>query len=341
MKEGARGFGPNDRRGTDDKESARDFVLWKAYTEQDGEVRYESSFGPGRPGWHIECSAMINKILGPTIDIHAGGVDLVFPHHQNEIAQSEAYTGQEFCKYWVHNGFVNINNEKMSKSLKNFKTLRQLADKPEDARAFRYMVVTAQYRSPLNFMPDSLTSARQSLKRLDKFSMKIKAIADSGEVITSVETDAYVQEATEKCIEDFEAAMCDDMNTPRAIAALFSLVSKGEKLMKGTVPELAPLSSTNAAHVAETVRKLDSVLGVFYDVPTAYFSTAAAVEPIDEPLDFDSLEPNVQELLAARVRAKVDKDWASADKTRDDLLELGLRVKDTKDSGRGFEVFRV
>lgn len=124
MEDGAGGFGPNERRGTDEKENSRDFALWKAFSEQDGDVAWDTVFGKGRPGWHIECSAMCNRLLGPTIDIHAGGVDLVFPHHQNEIAQSEAFSGQQFSRYWIHNGFVNINNEKMSKSLKNFKTLR-------------------------------------------------------------------------------------------------------------------------------------------------------------------------------------------------------------------------
>eukprot|EP01038_Epipyxis_sp_PR26KG_P012243 gene12243-16409_t len=145
LKEGAGGFGPNERRGTIDKESNRDFVLWKSSNQDDTQdVTWDTTFGPGRPGWHIECSAMCNKLLGPTIDIHAGGVDLVFPHHQNEIAQSEAYSGKQFSRFWIHNGFVNINNEKMSKSLKNFKTLRDIVTVPNDARAFRFMVITSQ-----------------------------------------------------------------------------------------------------------------------------------------------------------------------------------------------------
>lgn len=144
MLDGAGGAGPNSRRGTEDKDDARDFVLWKAFQTQDGEVAWDSDFGKGRPGWHIECSAMCCKLLGETIDIHAGGVDLVFPHHQNEIVQSEAHSGKIYANYWMHNGFVNINNEKMSKSLKNFKTLRDIAKSPVEARAFRYLVVTSQ-----------------------------------------------------------------------------------------------------------------------------------------------------------------------------------------------------
>ena len=141
MLEGGGASGPNEKKGVDEKESPRDFALWKAFVPQDGEVVWDSPFGRGRPGWHIECSAMCNCLLGPTIDIHAGGVDLVFPHHQNEVAQSEAFSGETFCNYWVHNGFVNINNEKMSKSLKNFKTLRDIAQTPFDARAFRYVLL--------------------------------------------------------------------------------------------------------------------------------------------------------------------------------------------------------
>lgn len=145
MIEGSGGSGPVERRGSDDKESPQDFALWKAYNaEIDRDVVWDVKFGRGRPGWHIECSAMCCKLLGPTIDIHAGGIDLVFPHHQNEIAQTEAFTGQEFSKYWFHNGFVNVDNVKMSKSLQNFKTLRDIATTPSDARAFRYLVVTSQ-----------------------------------------------------------------------------------------------------------------------------------------------------------------------------------------------------
>lgn len=145
IKEGAGGGGPNERKGTSDKENERDFVLWKAFTPGDGEVVWDSQFGRGRPGWHIECSAMINALLGrATIDLHAGGVDLMFPHHSNEIAQSEAYSGNKMCNCWIHNGFVNINNEKMSKSLQNFKTLRDIATTPFDARAFRFMIIAAQ-----------------------------------------------------------------------------------------------------------------------------------------------------------------------------------------------------
>ena len=344
MKDGAGGFGPNERRGTDDKESARDFALWKAFTEQDGEVAWDSAFGRGRPGWHIECSAMAHKLLGPTIDIHAGGVDLVFPHHENEIAQSEAFSGKTFCDCWIHNGFVNINNEKMSKSLKNFKTLRDIARTAVDARAFRFMVVTAQYRAPLNFNPDTLSSATNSLKRIDKVVTSLKASADvdsgsgSNNQLSEVVNLDIIDNLCSEVIAGFESAMCDDMNTPRAVACLFKLVSESEKAIKSS-----SITAPKATKLLNAFGKIDSVFGLFYDVPPAYFSTAAEAEmksfaPL-APLSQDNIPLEVAELILSRKTFKNQKDFVKADDIRETLLSMGFVIKDIK--GGDTEVYSV
>jgi len=337
---GAGGFGPNERRGSGDKENARDFVLWKRCGEHEA-VGYDSVFGRGRPGWHIECSAMIDKLLGKTIDIHAGGVDLVFPHHQNEIAQSECCSGEPLCKYWVHNGFVNINNEKMSKSLKNFKTLRDIATTANDARAFRFMVVSAQYRGPLNFTPDTLKAAISSLKRIDRVIGRLDKLARGEEAPTAASDTPRkaldLKEVMETSVEAFEKAMCDDMNTPRATAALFSLIGAAEKAMKGGL-----VDGEAANDVLITIRRMDQVFGILYTVPQSYFTGESAGDSVrasDEAIPLGSLPEEVAALAAARASAKADKDWSAADKARDDLTVLGYRIKDGKDGT--YEILRL
>lgn len=337
---GAGTFGPNERRGSSDKENVRDFVLWKTCGAEDA-VGYNSPFGRGRPGWHIECSAMIDKLLGPTIDVHAGGVDLVFPHHQNEIAQSECYSGEPLCKYWVHNGFVNINNEKMSKSLKNFKTLRDIAKAPSDARAFRFMVVSAQYRAPLNFTPETLKAAINSLKRIDRVVGRLAKIAAGEETLEPSTGDLKraidIKEEVSIAMGSFERSMCDDMNTPRASAALFGLLGAAEKLIKAGV-----LSTSEAAMVEAAIHEMDRVFGILYDVQTAYFgedANAGATQKEDRTLVLDELPQDVRDLVVARVDAKVAKDWVAADAARDELAARGYGVKDNKDGS--YDVFRV
>jgi len=351
MQEGAGGFGPNDRRGQDEKENARDFALWKAFSAQDGEVVWDSPFGRGRPGWHIECSAMCHCLLGPTIDIHAGGVDLVFPHHTNEVAQSEAFSGEPFSKYWLHNGFVNINNEKMSKSLKNFKTLRDIATSPFDARAFRFMVVTAQYRNPLNFTPDTLKAAINSLRRIDKLVNELTQAASGGGASSEAastlanetgEEDKALMSAATAALVSFDEAMCDDMNTPRASAALFGLVGGAEKaLKKGLV------SRSTASSVLLAIRKMDEIFGVLYQVPTAYFAastngaastSAAAGAGGSGALAAADVPESVALLVAQRSELKAQKKYAEADAVRAQISALGFTIKDGKG---GVEVFRL
>jgi cysteinyl-tRNA synthetase len=343
MQDGAGGSGPNDRRGSDDKESNRDFALWKSFNPLDKEVVWDSAFGRGRPGWHIECSAMCYKHLGETIDIHAGGVDLVFPHHENEIAQSEAFTGKPFCNYWVHNGFVNINDEKMSKSLKNFKTLRDIAQSPFDARAFRFMVVTSQYRNPLNFNPETLKSASNSLRRIDKLLANLKKVSESGNDDNAEgegkESLMRSMMSATTAIKSFEEAMCDDMNTPRASAALFMLVGVGEKAVKNSA-----MSPAEANLIVNAILRMDAVFGVFYEVPQAYFTPPAdgsglqSSSDVKAALDAGSIPPRVAELAEKRALLKSQKLFAEADEARAEIAALGYEVKDKKTE---FEIYKL
>ncbi|EKX32351.1 hypothetical protein GUITHDRAFT_82387 [Guillardia theta CCMP2712] len=236
MMDGAsEGGGITDREGFE-KKSSKDFALWKAYKPEDGEVTWETKLSKGRPGWHIECSAMSRRYLGDSFDIHAGGVDLTFPHHENEIAQSEAYCGCQYCRYWVHNGFVNINNEKMSKSLGNFLTLREAFKDPNDCRAFRYLVVSSQYRAALNFAPDVLQGARNTLKRLDKRRREKEEAAEGGRwednrMEEEAEERAESLQVEKSAARSLDGGMMDDLNTPRACAALFTFIKSTEKLL--------------------------------------------------------------------------------------------------------------
>ncbi len=334
MIEGAGGFGPNERRGMSDKESSRDFALWKAFTPNDGEVCWDSAFGKGRPGWHIECSAMCHKLLGPTIDIHAGGIDLVFPHHSNEIAQSEAFSGKKFSNYWIHNGFVNINNEKMSKSLQNFKTLRDIATTPFDARAFRFMVITAQYRSPLNFTPETLKAAANSLKRIDKVVANLNRIIDNSNSQSNLTVDENVTEIVKKCIIMFEEAMCDDMNTPRAVASLFSLLNVAEKGVNSN-----SLNKSSSQYILQAILDIDTVFGILYDVPTKYFVANKPNANIERvPLDINCVPKNIVELATERMKLKLSKKYSEADSIRNQLTSLGYDIKDSKD---GYILYKI
>lgn len=327
-------------------------------------------------GWHIECSAMCYKLLGPTIDIHAGGIDLVFPHHQNEIAQTEAFTGQQFSKYWLHNGFVNINNEKMSKSLKNFKTLRDIVTKPSDARAFRFLIVSAQYRNPLNFTPETFQAAINSLKRIDKLVDRLNEFIQSvgstsfGESKGDVDDDNDGNEhkaVIKSIITLFEAAMCDDLNTPKAVAALFKLISEAENVIKRQ-----QMCKSIAALYLDGINKMDQVFGVLYEVSADYFidnsSSSSSSSSTDRrksnndgvvynsldnakfsrnpmhPIDCeceseDTVITKVKQLANQRVDFKTKKMYKEADKIREEIIALGYGIKDVKDNADGYEVF--
>ncbi|MBU3137307.1 cysteine--tRNA ligase [Clostridium gasigenes] len=284
------------------KEDAMDFAIWKA--QKPGEPAWESPWGPGRPGWHIECSCMVRKLLGDTIDIHAGGMDLAFPHHENEIAQSEALTGKTFAKYWIHGAFVNVDNKKMSKSLNNFFTVRDVLEE-YDADVVRFLMLSAHYRIQLNYSKDLLDSAKASIERLYNAIGNLESLleevikenmdADEKEYLLSL--DSYRQKYIEK--------MDDDFNTADAISTLFDLV-------KNTNSNITIDSSKELCNKAlELIRELGMPLGILQK------STKV------------SLEDEIEGLIDQRQQARKDKDFALSDKIRDDLKERGIILEDT------------
>jgi cysteinyl-tRNA synthetase len=281
----------------EDKRDPLDFVLWKA--AKPGEPAWSSPWGEGRPGWHIECSAMSTQILGNHFDIHGGGQDLQFPHHENEIAQSEACTGEHFVNYWMHNGFVRINEEKMSKSLGNFFTVREILERyrPEEVR---YFVLTSHYRSPLNYSDAQLDNARGALTRL------YTALRGLPQAVPA--------EAPE-LRERFDAAMCDDFNTPEALAVLFDIARDANKAREGG-------DEPGAAALAALLRELGAVLGLLGDDPEAYLKGGGA------PAEGGLTDAQIDALITARNDARAARDWAEADRIRDELKDQGVVLED-------------
>lgn len=290
--------------GEDGKEDPNDFVLWKP--KKEGEPFWESPWCNGRPGWHIECSVMSRKYLGEQIDIHAGGEDLVFPHHENEIAQSESANGKPFATYWMHNAFLNIDNRKMSKSLGNFFTVREISEK-YDLQVLRFFMLSAHYRSPLNFSADLMEASKNGLDRIltcvDKLKgLSVKAEGGAG---TCAEQDRMAEAAV--IISKYEAAMEDDFNTADAISAVFELV----KLANSTTDE----NSTAAyiSYLKKHIETLCDVLGII-------------TEKKEETLD-----SRIEEMIAARQQARKDKNFALADEIRGKLLDMGIVLEDTRE----------
>jgi len=288
------------------KDDVRDFALWKAWVESDGEVGWAAPFGKGRPGWHLECSCMSMKYLGESFDIHTGGVDLIFPHHQNEIAQSEGATGKPFVRYWVHNEFVNINAEKMSKSQGNFYRLKDIGKTAEDIRAYRYLVVTSHHRTVLNFTLEALESSKAALRRLTQLRQRLQQPLGEGEA------GPWKAQAA-AALSEFCAHMDDDLNTPRAIAAVFGLVNQTERALNQ-----GHLGREGAGAVLECLERVDQVLGIFYEV----------VEEVARPAE---LPPELALLLRQRQEARQARDWKRSDELRDQLAGAGVVVKDTKE----------
>ena len=284
------------------KRHPMDFALWKA--QKPGEPAWESPWGMGRPGWHIECSAMSMKYLGETIDIHCGGKDLVFPHHENEIAQSEGATGKPFVRYWMHNGFINVDNQKMSKSLGNFFTVRDIA-KEFDLEAVRMFMLSAHYRSPINFSRDMIEQAKASLDRLytarDHYSFLLENAKD-GEM---GEKETELMAKVKAVREGFDAAMDDDMNTANAIGQLFELVREANAALN----ETSVKSAIKA--VLDTMDELTGVLGILRRKT-------------------DEKDDEVEKLLAQRAEARANKNWAESDRLRDLIISMGYTLKDTK-----------
>ena len=281
----------------DGKQDPLDFVLWKsAKPDEPADAKYESSYGSGRPGWHIECSAMSCALLGEQFDIHGGGLDLQFPHHENEIAQSEGASGKRFVNYWLHNGFVNVDNVKMSKSLGNFFTIRDVL-KHFDGEALRFFMLRTQYRSPFNFSDAGIDDARNGLRRL----YTALEGMDVGEVGLADIDWAHPQAAR------FKAAMDEDLNTPMALSVLFDLA--------------AELNRSRAPEVARLLKALASVLGVLQQSPQAYLQAGSGAGVPDAAA--------IEALIQARADAKKARNFAEADRIRDELAAQGIVLKDS------------
>ena len=295
--------------GEDGKEDEFDFVLWKP--KKEGEPSWPSPWCDGRPGWHIECSVMSKKYLGDEIDLHAGGEDLIFPHHENEIAQSEAANGKPFAHYWMHNAFLNIDNKKMSKSAGNFFTVRDISEK-YDLQVLRYFMLQAHYRSPLNFSDQLMESAKNSLDRMKTCARILKELNDSGKLsddgITPKEAEKLEQ--AKEFTKAFEAAMDDDLNTADAISAVFELV----RFINSNIGESGSLEYVSG--LTDQLYTLTDVLGL----------TVFAEDEVD-----DDLTAKVEELIAERTAAKKEKNFARADEIRAQLTDMGIIIEDTRE----------
>ncbi len=288
----------------DEKEDDFDFVLWKP--KKDGEPYWESPWCDGRPGWHIECSVMAKHYLGDEIDIHAGGEDLIFPHHENEIAQSEAANGVEFSHYWMHNGFLNIDNKKMSKSLGNFFTVREIGEK-YDLQVLRFFMLQAHYRSPLNFSAELMEAAKNSLERIRTAAKNLQFLADHAETEELRETEEKLLTEAKEYVTKFKAAMEDDFNTADAIAAIFELVKYANQNTDSSS------SKAYSQALLDELTTLCDVLGIL-------------VETKEEMLDSD-----IEALIEERQQARKNRDFARADEIRDELLEKGIVLEDTRE----------
>jgi len=284
------------------KRNPMDFALWKS--QKPGEPAWESPWGLGRPGWHIECSVMATHYLGETIDIHSGGEDLVFPHHENEKAQSEALTGKPFARYWLHNGFLNIEKQKMSKSLGNFFTVRDI-EKEFDPQVIRLFMLSAHYRSPLNFSRELMEAAKNALMRIQNFKTMLDHMAET--VLDSqldAEESAWAQ-GLGKYRADFEAAMEDDINTADALAAIYELVRDANTYLQS-----AARTKKTVEVVGDLFKDLSDVLGI-------------------SVRESGGLEEEIESLIEKRQQARAEKNWAEADRIRDDLKERGIVLEDT------------
>jgi len=303
------GMKPGQRTDSDEyeKDNLCDFALWKGYTENDGEVYWDSPWGKGRPGWHIECSAMSTTILGESFDLHCGGVDNICPHHENEIAQSEAISGKQYSKYWMHCNYLIVDGKKMSKSLGNFYTLSDLFKKGYTGREIRYELISTHYRQSLNFTLKSLNSNKSSLNRLDEFYYKIKDLSSIDEEIILPE---WINQLKTKFIKE----MNDDMNISGALAAIFEIVNIGNRyLVNGEVKK------EHANGILELWSLFDNVLGFLI------------------PND-DSIPNEINEIANKRLLARKEKNWDASDQYRDEIFNLGWSIKDSKD---GYELRKL
>lgn len=299
LQSGASGRVDTDEYATED---ARDFALWKAYDEDDGAVFWETELGKGRPGWHIECSCMSMKYLGESFDIHCGGIDNMFPHHENEIAQSEAATGKQFVRYWLHSAHLFVENRKMSKSLGNIYTLRDLTAMGYDPLAIRWALISTHYKQPSNFTFDGLEAAKVSLNRIRDFRIRLAGIRGAG---------SDLAEAIAACERDFGDALDDDLNISGAIGAVFEFIREGNRLM-----DKDELSQEGARQASALLDRLNAVTGLF------------------SPPLVDEVPQTILDLVQERQDARRTKDFARADAIRDQLTSEGWVLEDTADGPR-------
>jgi len=284
-----------------EKADARDFALWK--TPKEGEPFWDTTIGPGRPGWHIECSVMAIKYLGETLDIHAGGVDLIFPHHENEIAQSESLTGKRFSRFWLHSEFLMVEGQKMSKSLGNFYTLRDVLGRGYAPEAIRYLLASVPYRKQLNFTFDGIKSAATAIDRVRNF--KLRVATEKFPDGTNEKMTARTQAAVTKFVE----GMDDDLNTAEALAAIFEYVRDANTAMNA-----GEFGAGDAAAALDLLARFDSVFDV--------------IEPTAQSGEMSDSE--VESMIAERAKAKAAKNFARSDQIREQLLEQGIILEDTK-----------
>ncbi len=292
---------------SDIKKNLLDFALWKK-TKDENEISWDSPYGKGRPGWHIECSAMSRKYLGTTIDIHAGGADLQFPHHENEIAQSECASGQQFAKYWLHNGFVTINNEKLSKSLGNFTSIEKLLE-TYDVNTIKLFILTNHYRQPVEFNDVALSSAKAGAQRLKNAVTDVKTACNIDEIIPSYDKN-------NQYFVEFEKAMDEDFNTSKALSILFELANLAQKEKE--------VNCENAKKLISILLGISNVLGFDFTEK--------------EALGSDLTQGLMNLIIEIRKIARTQKNWELSDKIRDDLSSLGILLKDNKDGKTTFEV---
>ena len=304
LKEGARV-----KQDSYEKGEAKDFALWKSYDEEDGDVFWEAEFGKGRPGWHIECSAMSMKYLGRHFDIHAGGIDLTFPHHENEIAQSEAFTGKKFVNYWFHNEHLLVEGRKMSKSLGNFYTLRDLLAKGFNPRAIRYLLLSAHYRTQLNFTEEAVKAAENAIQRLDDFIIKLKEEKSDKE-------NSDIKKPIRELKKEFEKAMDDDLNISEALSCIFGFVKQINTLIAEN-----KIGRKNSNEIISLLAEFDKILGVLKN-------------------EDGKLSPQIKNLIDDREKARKEKNFRKADELREELKQKGVILEDTKEGVRWKKIIR-
>ncbi len=296
LKEGARV-----KQDSYEKENAQDFALWKAYDKNDGDVFWKTELGKGRPGWHIECSAMNTKYLGNTFDIHTGGVDLIFPHHENEIAQTEGSTGKPYVRFWIHNEHLAVDGKKMSKSLNNFYTLRDILEKGHDPKAVRYLLLSTHYRTKLNFTFKSLEAAKTAVDKINNFIFNL-------EHMNCKEDIGNIDELIKEAKAAFEIKMDDDLNISEALAVIFDFIRDTNKLR---------LSKKDAEKVTKLMKEFDKVLGI-----------------IDFKKKEEKIPAEIKKLIQKREKARKEKNFKESDKIREEIKNKGYTVEDSSEGPR-------